>query len=98
VVLDGRAAGLIGQVKNDRLSASGREVELWQALGLPVAPGDLVRVEAGCDKRLDTCRLKFNNVRNFRGFPDIPGEDWLTALPSRVGAPKDGSSLRRTAR
>ncbi len=42
-----------------------------------MAPGDLLRLEAGCDKRLETCRLKFDNVVNFRGFPHIPGEDWL---------------------
>ncbi len=97
-VLSGAAAGLVGQVKNDRLSAAGRELELWQALGRPVAPGDLLRIEAGCDKQLDSCRLKFDNVRNFRGFPDIPGEDWLTAVPARAGGAKDGGSLRRAAR
>lgn len=93
-VLTGRAAGLIGVVKNDRVtSASYRTVELWQALGLEPAPGDVVRIEAGCDKREDTCRLKFANFLNFQGFPHIPGEDWLMSYP--VGAQvNDGGSLR----
>lgn len=86
VVQDGAAAGLVGVVKNDRLGTEGREVELWQALGAPVAPGDLVRIEAGCDRLADTCRLKFNNFMNFRGFPHIPGEDWLMAPPQPSGA------------
>jgi len=80
--LSGTAAGLVAVVKNDRLSATGRRVELWQALGAPLLPGDVVRIEAGCDKRPDTCRLKFDNFLNFRGFPHIPGEDWLIAYPA----------------
>lgn len=93
-VLSGVAAGLLGVVKNDRLRQGDvREVELWQSLGQSPAPGDLVRIEAGCDKRADTCRLKFANYDNFRGFPDIPGEDWLMSYP--VGAAvNDGGSRR----
>ena len=91
-VLSGRSEGLIGLVKNDRLSGNGRVIELWETLGAPLAPGDIVRIEAGCDKRSDTCRLKFNNFLNFRGFPHIPGEDWLMAYP-QGGALHDGGSL-----
>ena len=93
-VLSGRAVGLIGSIKNDRLGGgSTRELELWQALGLSPEPGDIVRIEAGCDKRADTCRLKFVNFDNFRGFPDIPGEDWLMSYPLSAGV-NDGGSRR----
>lgn len=93
-VLTGAAAGLVGSVKNDRLGKGDiRTVELWQALGAAPAVGDLVRLEAGCDKRADTCRLKFTNFDNFRGFPDIPGEDWLMSYPVGAGI-NDGGSLR----
>ena len=92
-VLSGAAAGLIGVIKNDRVSGAGaRTVELWQRLGAEVAAGDMVRLEAGCDKRADTCRLKFDNFLNFRGFPHIPGEDWLVSYPVQSGA-NDGGSL-----
>lgn len=92
-VLSGAAAGLIGVIKNDRVSGAGeRTVELWQRLGAEVNAGDLVRLEAGCDKRADTCRLKFDNFLNFRGFPHIPGEDWLVSYPVQSGA-NDGGSL-----
>lgn len=94
-VLSGAAAGLIGVVKNDRVSGSGqREIELWQPLGAEVVAGDVVRVEAGCDKRSDTCRLKFNNYLNFRGFPHIPGEDWLISYPIQNGTNTGGSLFR----
>ncbi|MEI4486590.1 DUF2163 domain-containing protein [Frigidibacter sp. MR17.14] len=82
-VLDGAAAGLWGAVKADRLSGTGREVELWQGLRAPLAAGDRVRITAGCDKLAETCRGKFGNLLNFRGFPTIPGEDWLTVAPSK---------------
>ncbi|QYK39928.1 MAG: DUF2163 domain-containing protein [Paracoccaceae bacterium] len=93
-VLSGDAAGLLGVVKNDRIGGIGRSVELWQGLAAAVAPGDLVRIEAGCDKRPETCRLKFGNFLNFRGFPHVPGEDWLTSYPARAGQTGGGSLLR----
>jgi uncharacterized phage protein (TIGR02218 family) len=93
-VMSGDAAGLFGIIKNDRLTETGREVELWQSLGPNVLPGDLIRLEAGCDKRAETCRLKFANFLNFRGFPDIPGEDWLTSYPVSSGVNEGGSLTR----
>lgn len=80
-VLTGAAAGLVGVVKNDRLSLDGREIELWEALRAPIRAGDMLRIQAGCDKRFSTCRLKFDNAVNFQGFPHIPGEDWLMSTP-----------------
>jgi uncharacterized phage protein (TIGR02218 family) len=91
-VLSGVAQGSIGVVKNDRSDASGRMIELWQSVQADVRPGDLVRITAGCDKRPETCRLKFLNFLNFRGFPTIPGEDWLSSYPARAGV-NDGGSL-----
>ena len=37
--------------------------------------GQAVVVSAGCDKQLDTCRVKFANIINFQGFPYLPGID-----------------------
>mgnify|MGYP000398044816 CR=1 FL=1 len=91
-ILEGAGAGVIGIVKNDRYEDDVRVVELWESLRLSVAAGDLLRLEAGCDKRAETCRLKFNNLRNFRGFPDVPGEDWLISYPV-PGGRNDGGSL-----
>ena len=80
-VVSGAAAGLVGLVKFDVASASARVVELWTGLAVPLMAGNVVRLEAGCDKTAATCRGKFNNFLNFRGFPHLPGEDWLTSYP-----------------
>lgn len=91
VVLGGAAAGLSGVIKNDRLHGQARVIELWEAIRAPLVAGDPVRIEAGCDRRAETCRLKFDNFLNFRGFPHLPSEDWLTAVP-RAGDVNDGGS------
>lgn len=94
LVKTGAGAGLSAAVKRHRRAGGGAEIELWQALGVDLVPGDLIRLEAGCDKRAETCRAKFANFLNFRGFPHIPGEDWLTTFPARDGV-NDGGSLNR---
>ena len=40
-----------------------------------IAGTDTFTIRAGCDKRIATCGTKFTNVANFRGFPNIPGQD-----------------------
>lgn len=84
--LDGRAEGLTGAVKIDLMPAQGvREVELWAAPGAVPAVGDRVLLTAGCDKRAETCRGKFLNFLNFRGFPHLPPEDWLISPQANGG-------------
>ncbi|AHD00849.1 DUF2163 domain-containing protein [Leisingera methylohalidivorans] len=90
-VLSGAAEGLWAAVKADQSSTDGRRITLWEPVRAAVSPGDRVRLEAGCDKRMETCRLKFNNLLNFQGFPDIPGEDWLIAVPRQSGVNTGGS-------
>ena len=48
---------------------------------------------ASCDKRWATCAGTFGNAANFQGFPDIPGDDFLTAAPVQGGR-NDGGSRR----
>lgn len=92
-VIDGAAGGLWVSVKSDRSEGGGRIIEAWTPLRADIAPGDTVRLLAGCDKRTETCRLKFNNLLNFQGFPDLPTEDWVMAVPKRSGD-NSGGSLR----
>lgn len=80
-VLSGSSAGLFGVVRNDSQDNGARRVDLWQSIGAEVGIGTTVRLRAGCDKRPATCRAKFSNFLNFRGFPHVPGEDWLASYP-----------------
>ena len=82
--------GETAAVKSDRLrragaadrALAGAGAEPWRrATGSGSSPG--------CDKRAETCRAKFDNFLNFRGFPHIPGDDWVTAYP-KDGANHDG--------
>jgi hypothetical protein len=50
-------------------------------------------VQPVCDKRFSTCRSVFGNGHRFRGFPDLPGEDFLSVYP-RAGDIMDGLSRR----
>jgi uncharacterized phage protein (TIGR02218 family) len=90
-VLGGVASGLSGVIRSDRSGPSGREIELWQGLGAAVVVGDRVRIAAGCDKQPITCRNKFSNFINYRGFPHVPPEDWLLAYPVEGGRHDGGS-------
>lgn len=67
-------------------------LELWQAMSNAVAVSDAFTVTAGCDKSFKTCRAKFDNGLNFRGFPHVPGVDFSLTYPER-GGKNDGGSM-----
>jgi hypothetical protein len=52
---------------------------LQQPLPFGVSAGDTYSARAGCDKTKATCKNTFNNLVNFRGFPDLPGMDKVLA-------------------
>ena len=60
-------------------------IELWHEPSRAVVVGDVVEVTAGCDKQLATCRERFGNAVNFRGFPHMPGNDFVTSYVRRSG-------------
>ena len=67
-------------------------LELWQAMSEEVEVGDAFTITAGCDKHFKTCKAKFDNSANFRGFPHVPGIDFALAVPDR-GGKNDGGSM-----
>jgi len=76
----GSNAGRAMEVKRHSLDAGIVTIELWQELGSAPAVGDAFLITAGCDKHLATCRDRFANVANFRGFPHMPGNDFVTSF------------------
>lgn len=89
----GANAGLAMEVKTHRVDPAGVMIELWQVMPEPIAPGDTFTVTAGCDKRFTTCRDRFDNAINFRGFPHIPGNDFIVSVPVPGKGKNDGKSL-----
>lgn len=52
-------------------------LELWQIPGKLITPSDTFTIRAGCDKIFATCKDKFANQINFRGFPHMPGNSYV---------------------
>jgi uncharacterized phage protein (TIGR02218 family) len=87
----GANAGLSVEVKSHRKAAP-VTLDLWQPMPEAIAAGDTFTVTAGCDKRFQTCHDRFNNVVNFRGFPHVPGNDFVISYPLPGEPGNDGAS------
>lgn len=56
---------------------SGGNINLKLPMPFTVAVSDTYTMTVGCDKTRATCKTKFSNVINFRGFPNVPGTNKL---------------------
>lgn len=90
----GDNAGLTSSVQTHAQSGGVATLTFWKTPPAPMQAGDAFTIVAGCDKTAETCRTKFDNLLNHRGFPYLPGEDWATAYPTDVEV-HDGGSLFR---
>ena len=91
VFTSGANAGAGCEVKLHSIAAAGAVIEMWQTMARQIAVGDEFTVTAGCDKQFSTCRTKFANGVNFRGFPHMPGNDYVISY-ARSGEVNDGGS------
>ena len=57
-------------------------ITLLEPMPYTVANGDTATLYAGCDRRFATCKTRFSNKDNFRGFPHIPGMDKALTVPN----------------
>lgn len=90
----GGNAGLAMEIKDHRLTPNGVRLSLWQAMPEPISEGDAFSITAGCDKQFATCRDVFGNAANFRGFPHIPGNDFVISYPTSGTSGLDGQSMQ----
>lgn len=74
------------------LAHHGNRLYLIEPPVLDAKLGDVFRLEAGCDKSFATCKVKFANGKNFRGFPHLPGNDAAFAYVNSDNE-YDGSAL-----
>jgi len=79
-ITSGAAAGQQVEVRGHAVEPGAAILELWEPLRIGIGAGDQIVVTAGCDKHIATCRDKFQNAINFRGFPSMPGNDLLTRV------------------
>lgn len=70
----GALQGRTGAVIDHRASTEGIELVLTPQDAM-AGPGDAFTIVAGCDRSFATCKAKFANPLNFRGFPHLPGND-----------------------
>jgi uncharacterized phage protein (TIGR02218 family) len=85
------SAGGEGLIATHRREGDTAVIELLNPAGAVLAPAATFVVFAGCDKRIETCRAKFANGVNFRGFPHMPGNDAVQSGPV-ANERMDGSS------
>lgn len=88
----GPLAGRTERVVDFRHDAAGDVLVIWPQAGAMPEPGAAFSVVAGCDKQFSTCKAKFANPANFRGFPHLPGNDSAYSYVSTDGA-FDGAAL-----
>lgn len=91
-VVDGALAGRFSEIRFHGVDAGGVVVDLWRPLADRLAVGDRLAVTPGCDRRFETCRDRFANAAAFRGFPHIPGNDFLVASPASGAVVNDGGA------
>ena len=72
----GTNAGIRADIEAHRKEAGKVVLVLWLPLARPPQVGDTFSIAAGCDKSFETCRKRFANQDNFRGFPHMPGSDF----------------------
>ncbi|MGB0084212.1 MAG: DUF2163 domain-containing protein [Rhodomicrobiaceae bacterium] len=89
----GANSGRQMEVKRFSKSGSSADVELWRSMVSDIAPGDAFTITAGCDKTYPTCKAKFANGVNFRGFPHIPGNKYVLAYPDPGDPNNNGASM-----
>lgn len=88
----GAKAGRSERVAASRNTAAGTVLAYRAGTGAQPEPGDTFDITAGCDKSFATCKAKFANALNFRGFPHLPGNDSAYAYVNQDGE-FDGSPL-----
>lgn len=69
----GANAGFASRIE----AQDGAVITLGVAPPAPLAVGQALTLTAGCDKRFTTCRDRFANAVNFRGFPHIPAPETI---------------------
>ena len=84
VGIDGENAGHEREIKRFTLGYLYSKVELYIQMPVDLAPADTVDMVRGCDKQVDTCYSRYNNLGQCRAFLHIPGTDAANTTPDAL--------------
>lgn len=88
----GKREALSDAVLTHRRGPEGDVLGFAEKVGDWATIDDVLSVTVGCDRRFSTCKSVFGNGANFRGFPHIPGSDYVLRHP-RQGDAMDGRAV-----
>ena len=88
---NGKRSGLVDRIVAHARPGGVDVLSFAEPVGDWVVAGNDFYARAGCDRSFATCRKTFGNVANFRGFPHIPGSDFVLRYPKR-GETLDGGA------
>lgn len=79
-VTSGQASGQKSNVRRVTVVDNNYVIELVKPISIRPQNGDSVNIKPGCDKTIQTCKNKFNNVDNFNGEPYIPAKNVFNVM------------------
>lgn len=59
--------------------------EMFERFPFTIVAADTYVATAGCDIGKDTCKVKFDNIKNLRAEVEIPGQDVAGLFPNQAG-------------
>ena len=71
-------------IKRHRAFSNSARIDFWQNPKFVVSIAQQIILTAGCNKQFTTCKAKFGNQINFRGFPHMPGTDFVMSVASKT--------------
>ncbi|MCF6322357.1 MAG: DUF2163 domain-containing protein [Rhizobiaceae bacterium] len=80
--LSGENEGISIEISRHSKDGSDTKLQIWKTLPAPPVSGDTFKITAGCNKKFSACKTKFSNSLNFRGFPHMPGADFIFSYVS----------------
>lgn len=83
------------EVRDHGKTSAGAWIDLWRPMTSKIEAGDQFSIQAGCDKSFHICQARFANGANYRGFPHMPGNDFVFTYPNSDDDRLDGGSMNR---
>lgn len=77
----GENEGLRVEIRSYSISGDQGGFILFEKMPFEIMPGDTYELTIGCAKTRTACKA-FDNIHNFRGFPDMPTEERALATPN----------------